>query len=135
MIEGIFNTEMDNIANDHRPCPLRLELLACFERLLCYCHTGNTAVLSTSLMHPLGLSRGVLQDGFPILLRGFEQPSIFLAKEHGFRISPAAWPLKNGYPAVASKRAQILTYSESHFLVSDHIIDTLHIQVQSILYL
>jgi hypothetical protein len=111
---------MEAISNNILPCPLRLELLASLERLLCYCHTGNTAVLATSLMDPLGLSRGVLTDGFPILLKGFEQPSISLAMEHKFKMSPSAWPLKNGYPAVASKRAQILTYSESQFLVSGY---------------
>lgn len=117
IIEGIYKTERQRIQNNELPCPLRLELLASFERLLCYCHTGNTAVFATSLMNPLGLSRGVLKDGFPMLLDTFEHPSIMLSREHGFKVDPKRWPLKNGFPAMASKRAQVLTYSESHFLV------------------
>jgi len=68
-------------------------------------------------MHPLGLSRGALTDGFPMLLNPFQQPAIFLAAQNGFKIDPSAWPLKNGYPAVASKKAQVLTYSINHFFV------------------
>ncbi len=94
-----------------------MELLASFERLLCYCHTGNTAVFATSLMHPLGLSRATLIDGFPMLLNPFHHPTIFLAAKNGFKIDPSAWPLKHGHPAVASKRAQVLTYSINHFFV------------------
>jgi hypothetical protein len=37
----------------------------------------------------------------------------------GFRINPRRWPLKDHYPAIASKRAQVLTYSFSHFMVRD----------------
>ncbi|KAH9159668.1 hypothetical protein EDB89DRAFT_1915798 [Lactarius sanguifluus] len=104
--------------NDLTPCPMRLEFLAALERLLCYCHTGNTAVLATSLMHPLGLSKGVLKDGFPMLLQLFFQPSVQWAVKFGFQVDPRRWPLqaKNGHPAIASKRAQILTYSMNHFL-------------------
>lgn len=97
---------------------MRLELLASLERVLCYCHTGNTAVLAKSLMHPLGLSKAALKDGFPMLLPLFEQPTIRDAMKHGFVIDPRRWPLKNGYPAIASKKAQVLTYSMQHFLVS-----------------
>jgi len=118
VIKGIYDTERQRIKNNELPCPLRLEMLASFERLLCYCHTGNTAVFATSLMNGLGLSRGALKDGFPVLLDTFEHPSILVSKAHGFKIDPKRWPLKNGFPAIASKKAQILTYSDTHFLVS-----------------
>jgi len=117
IIEAIYKSQSDLIRQQKEPCPLNLELLASFERLLCYCHTGNTAVLATSLMHPLGLSRAALTDGFPMLLNPFQHPTIFLAIQNGLKIDPSAWPLKHGYPAVASKKAQIFTYSLSHFLV------------------
>ncbi|KAH9022649.1 hypothetical protein EDB85DRAFT_1895171 [Lactarius pseudohatsudake] len=120
LIEYIYKQEIRNIHNDSdlTPCPMRLEFLAALERLLCYCHTGNTAVLATSLMHPLGLSKGVLKDGFPMLLQLFSQPSIQWAVKFGLIVDPRRWPLqaKNGHPAIASKRAQILTYSMNHFL-------------------
>jgi hypothetical protein len=118
MIEGLYKIQRSQVYAKEKPCPFILELLACFERLLCYCHTGNTAVFATSLMHPLGLSRGTLVDGYPVLLNVFQQPTIYLASKHGFGINPSAWPLKDGHPAVASKKAQMVTYSMSHFLVS-----------------
>jgi hypothetical protein len=118
VIKGIYEVERRRMEKDEVPCPLRLEMLASFERLLCYCHTGNTAVFATSLMNGLGLSRGALKDGFPVILKMFEQPSIVVSKDHGFKIDPKRWPVKNGFPAIASRKAQVLTYSESHFLVS-----------------
>ena len=96
---------MNNINRGIDPCPLRLEFMACLERLLCFCHTGNASVLATSLMHPLGLSRGVLKDGFPVLLDLFVQPTISVAIKHGFNINPSKWPLKDGHPAIASMKA------------------------------
>ncbi len=68
-------------------------------------------------MHPLGLSRGVLKDGFPVLLDLFDQPNITTAIWHRFNINPLKWPLKDGYPAIASIKAQIITYSINHFFV------------------
>lgn len=117
MIEAIYDSQLLLIKDEREPCPLSLELLASFERMLCYCHTGNTAVLATSLMRPLGLSRGALMDGFPTLNNHFQQPTISLALRNGLLINPATWPLKDGYPAVASKKSQIVTYSLNYFLV------------------
>src|SRR6266571_5945657 len=121
LIKSIYEHEIRNLRMNEvatMPCHMRIELLASLERLLCFCHTGNTAVFATSLMHPLGLSKGALKDGFPMLLPLFEQRMIPLAMDHGFNIDPRKWPLKDGYPAIASKRAQVLTYSIKHFLVS-----------------
>jgi hypothetical protein len=109
---------MKAIGDKADPCPYHLELLASLERLLCFCHTGNTAVFATSLMNGLGLSKGAVIDGFPMLHHIFDLPSLISAKTNGFRVDPRRWPLKDGYPAIASKRAQTLTYSEAHFMAS-----------------
>lgn len=118
MIQGIYKTKMQRIDKNKLPCLLCLELLASFEQLLCDCHTGNTAVFATSLMNGLGLSRGSLKDGFPVLLDTFEHPLIMVAREHGFKVDLKHWPLKSGFPAVASRKAQVLTYLDAHYLVS-----------------
>jgi hypothetical protein len=119
MIKELYQLEMKTIANDGKPDPFRLELLASFERLLCFCHTGSTAALATSLMKPLGLSLGAIMDGFPMLHQKiFEQPTILSAMKSGFRVDARAWPKNPKYPAIASKRSQVLTYSLSHFMVS-----------------
>lgn len=113
----LFENEMKAIDDKIEPCPFQLELIASLERLLCFCHTGSTAVFATSLMNGLGLSRGAIMDGFPMLHHIFEQPTILSALNHNLRIDPRKWPLKDKYPAIASKRAQVLTYSLSHFMV------------------
>lgn len=118
LIEVIYKQERQSICEGKLPCHMRLELIASLERILCFCHTGNTAVMATSLMRPLGLSKGALQDGFPMLLPLFAQPTINSAMLHSFNIDARKWPLKDGYPAIASKRAQVLTYSIKYFLVS-----------------
>ncbi|KAH8978979.1 hypothetical protein EDB83DRAFT_2537418 [Lactarius deliciosus] len=115
LIESIYNLERQRLRNGSMPCHMRIELIAALERVLCFCHTGNTAVFATGLMNPLGLSKGALKDGFPMLQDVFEQPTIKSAMKHGFGIAHHKWPLKNGYPAVASKKAQILSYSMRHF--------------------
>ena len=120
-MKHIFIMETKTIANRSLPCPYRLELLASLERVLCFCHTGNAAVFATSLMNPLGLSRGAVADGFPMLWKIFTQPNITFALMYGLVVDPEKWPLKDGYPAVASKRAQVLTYSIQHFMVRSSI--------------
>ena len=119
LIKKLFEMEMNAIDAKVKPCPFRLELLASLERVLCFCHTGNTAVFATSLMNGLGLSKGALVDGFPMLNPIFKEPSILSAMNKGFNINPRKWPIKDSYPAIASKRAQVLTYSFSYFMVCD----------------
>ena len=108
---------MKLIKKNALPCPFYLELLAALERILCFCHMGNTAILATSLMNPLYLSRAVIKDGFPMLCKVFIQSMISSAMKHGFEIDRRDWPLKDGYPAIALRRAQILTYSLDYFMV------------------
>lgn len=112
---------MDSISNNIKPCPFQLELLASLERILCFCHTGSAKVFATTFMNPLGLSRAAVSDGFPMLYNIFHQPSILSAMSFKFAVDPSKWPLTKGYPAIASKKAQIFYYSLSHFMVSSHI--------------
>jgi hypothetical protein len=118
LVKDIYRQENGKICTGSLPCQMLTEFVACLERLLCFCHTGNTAVFATSLMNPLGLSRGAVKDGFPMLFRLFKQSPILLASQTGFMIEPKNWPIKDHYPAIASKKAQVLTYSTNHFLVS-----------------
>ena len=118
LIKKFYDIQMKIVDMMRLPCFFHLELLASLERLLCFCHTGSTAVFATSLMHKLGLSLGAITDGFPMLHQIFEQPSILSAMNHNFCVDARLWPLHNGYPAIASKAAQIYSYSLSHFMVS-----------------
>lgn len=54
-----------------------------------------------------------------MFLRVFEQHTIGLAMKNGLRIDPRLWPTSSdGHPNVASKKAQIYSYSLAHFHVS-----------------
>ena len=118
MIQRMYAQEISKVNKGKLPCPMCLELVACLERVLCFCHTGNTSVFATSLMNPLGLSKGAIRDGFPVLINIFDKDLLSASKE-GFCIDPRKWPLKGRYPAVASKRAQVLNYSMKHYMVRD----------------
>jgi hypothetical protein len=118
LIEELYDIQMTIVKLKRHPCPFHLELLASLERLLCFCHTGSTKVFATSLMDQLGLSKGALVDGFPMLHAGlFHQPSMMSARVNKFYVDARTWPKYKGYPAIASKKAQIYTYSLSHFMV------------------
>ncbi len=108
LIKSIYKQEMQSFYNKmmpYVPCHMQLELLVSLERVLYFCHTRNTAVFAISLMHLLSLSKGAFKDGFPMLLLLFEQCMISIAMDHKFKIDPCKWPLKDGYPAITSKRA------------------------------
>ncbi|KAI9429358.1 hypothetical protein H4582DRAFT_2150251 [Lactarius indigo] len=87
LIKSIYDVERKRIRKGLTPCHMHVELVAALERALCFCHTGNAAVLATSLMGPLGLSKGALKDGFPMLQDVFEHPTIGQAMEHGLVIA------------------------------------------------
>ena len=120
LINDLYKSEMRAIRSNALPDPFRLELIASMERILCFCHTGSTAVFATALMAPLWLSLSAIADGFPMLAQIFKHQSLVSARDNGFQVKLAKWPLKGGHPAVASKRAQVVTYSMSHFMVSFH---------------
>ena len=118
LIEQIYEQDIRNMRKDKKPCQMRVELIACLERALCYCHTGNASVFATTLMNPLGLSRGAKTDRFPVLMDIFKEPTILGASYNGFTIDPHKWPPRGCHPpAMASKRAQVLTYSTKHYMV------------------
>lgn len=117
LMKAIYQNCMTDILDGKDPCPFRLELLAAIERVLCFCHTGSTAVFATSVMSTLCISRSAVADGFPMLWKVFKQPNVTFATRFGLNVDPHKWPMKDGYPAIASKRAQVLTYSLPHFMV------------------
>ena len=86
------------------------------ERTLAMAYTGDARVITTDLMGPMGLKRSLMELGLPAItsLLNFDRS---ITKD-GFTFKRANCPLdKQNGPAVASKRAQILTYGPDHFLV------------------
>ncbi|KAI9430746.1 hypothetical protein H4582DRAFT_2086078 [Lactarius indigo] len=115
LIEMIYEQELGKEGEDEEPSQLKLELLAALERTVCYCHTGNAACLATSLMRPLGLSQGLIKDGFPMLMPVFKERNLLEAAKRGLHVDERRWPMKDGHPAIASRKAQEVTYSLQHF--------------------
>jgi hypothetical protein len=86
-------------------------------------HTGNMAVIATSVMNPMWIGRSIIQDGLPCL-----NPAIVLARRNkNVIIKLDQWPFdaNKHIPRSSSKRAQSITYGEPHFnvrvLFCDHV--------------
>jgi hypothetical protein len=86
------------------------------ERALNYLHTGNVAVIATSVMNPLWIGRSIIQDGLPSINKDI------VRTQRGSRIlvKMDQWPFDKGrnLPRSVSKRAQGLTYGDAHHNVS-----------------
>ena len=92
-----------------------VELCSVVERALNYMHTGNAAVIATTVMNPLWIGRAVVKDGFPCL------NSNVVDVINNKQVYPKAnqWPFNDllRRPHSSSRRSHILTYGESHFNV------------------
>lgn len=103
-------------SNSSKKDPLLVEICSVAERALNYMHTGNAAVIATSVMNPLWIGLAMIQDGLPCF-----NPR-YVVTAHGTRIKvlPEVWPYnkKKHQPLSSSKRSQLLTYGEQYFNVS-----------------
>ncbi len=93
-----------------------VEFCSVLERALNYMHTGNTAVIATTVMNPLWIGRAILKDGFPCLNQNIVQ----IIDSKYVDIDPKRWPsnYKSNTPHSSSRRSQTLTYGDQHFNVS-----------------
>lgn len=100
-----------------------------FERALNYLHTGNAAVIATTVMNPLWIGRSLIADGLPCF-----NPEIAVVSKNGpTNVKMELWPYdtQRHRPFTASARSQILTYGENHFNVSIsffHVIHFFHLE-------
>jgi hypothetical protein len=93
-----------------------VELSSVVERALNYMHTGNTAVLATTVMNPLWIARALVKDGFPCI----NTDIIKIVNYKHIIIDPKLWPFDETLhrPYSSSRRSHTLTYGEPHFNVS-----------------
>jgi hypothetical protein len=108
--------EESNTGNNGMPIPYFAEIMAMLERAMAYMFTGDARVIVKSLMGPFGLKRSLLELGMPAITTAitFDEQST-----NAVSFKKANWPLTDrGEPAIASGRAQYLTYGEDHFKVS-----------------
>ena len=79
-------------------------------------HTGNAAVITTSVMNPLWVGNAIIRDGLPCF-----NPNIVTLRHRGpVEIVAEKWPydLDRQQPKTSSKAAQIFAYGLPHFSVS-----------------
>lgn len=67
------------------------EITACAERALNFMHTGNPAVIKTSIMNPLWIGRAIVNDGVP----SFNPNIVRLSHNSIVKVIFSGWPYDN----------------------------------------
>ncbi|KAG1772198.1 hypothetical protein EV702DRAFT_1048672 [Suillus placidus] len=116
LIERIWEHQQPLLKVDKTPSPQMIEICAMLKRALAFAHTGNTRVLSSSLMRPFWLVRSLLQQGWPTMSSMIRLVS---TTSRPVAVSPGDWPIvaRSNLPAIASKHSQVVTYGVDHFEV------------------
>ena len=114
-LEQIYEQADKALTNAKQPDPLWVEVCCAAKRALNYMHTGNTAVITTSLMNPLWIGRSIPKDGLPC----FNPSIVSVTFNSTIRMIDAKWPWdsKKHRPKSCSERCQVLTYNSSHYNV------------------
>lgn len=94
-----------------------IEVLACAERALNFMHTGNPAVIKTSVMNPLWIGRSIINDGVP----SFNQSIVKLSSRDAAKLIFCQWPYDDvrNLPKSTSESALRYRYKELVAGVSD----------------
>lgn len=97
---------------------LLVEFCSVVERGINFMHTGNMAVIATTVMNPLWIGRALMKDGFPSV----NSDIVEFSNENSIKIKGDLWPFNKSLhrPHSSSQRSHLLTYGESHFNVSLH---------------
>lgn len=118
LLDIIGEQEFLRIAKGEPVSPYTLELTSAIERTVTYASTGNAKVLSSAVMKPLFITRGIIEHGMPTIVKGIYQ--LPLRGVTPFTVNKHAWPLtanRRG-PAICSKMSHILNYDEDQYIVS-----------------
>ena len=114
LLERVWEKGKKYLEEDRHPRPTLVEFCASLERALNFMHTGNAAVIATSLMNPLWIGLGIIQDGLPCI-----NTKLIPAFLSTLIIDDEVWPYNDKQqPKSASKGSQFRNYGEAHFNVS-----------------
>ena len=116
MLEKIYKQAAFLMRQNKYPDDLLVEAAAVAERALNFMHTGNAAVITTTVMNPLWIGKALVQDRLPCI----NQKHINVTHPQRLIIHGENWPYDEikHMPKTALRRAFILTYGEAHFNVS-----------------
>lgn len=113
LLEHVWKTGARALSEERHPEPTLVELCSCLERALNFMHTGNTAVIASSVMNPLWIGLAIIHDGHPCL-----NSRIIPTLTGSTLVNNAEWPYnKRQEPRSGSKGSQVRQYGESHFKV------------------
>jgi hypothetical protein len=113
LLERVWNIGQTALVQTKLPSPTLVELCACLERALNFMHTGNAAVIATSLMNPLWIGLSIIHDGLPCL-----NPRVIPTLTSSTLVNVAEWPYNHRLePKSASKGSQLRNYGQAHFKV------------------
>ena len=115
-LEKIWKSQQPTIQKRIASSPYIIEVTTMLERALAMAYTGDARVITSRLMKPFGLERSLIEHGLPSITAALTF-DLSIAKD--MVVNPANWPSnKNQEPAMASKRSQVLTCGDAHFMVS-----------------
>ena len=118
LIERMYDQIVPLLEQSQYPEATLVELCAAAERALNYMHTGNTAVIATSVMKPLWVGNAIIRDGLPCF-----NPQIVSMKVNApISVFAENWPYDEAryQPKSSSLACQLFSYGpgNSHFNVS-----------------
>ncbi|KAG6370252.1 hypothetical protein JVT61DRAFT_12196 [Boletus reticuloceps] len=116
LIEKLWKDVEPSLEAGYVVDPCILETMAMLERTLNYGHTGNTRVLTKTLMNQMWLGLSVVQDGLPCIADWFISSAAMSAGM--ITIQKDRWPVhaRTRLPLTASQRCQELTYGKGHYV-------------------
>lgn len=117
LLDAIFKQRRAVFETNKFDHTLLVEFCSVVERAVNFMHTGNTAVIATTVMNPLWIGRALVKDGFPSINSDIVDIS---QKDYRIKIDGQKWPFDKTrhQPHSSSRRSHLLTYGESHFNVS-----------------
>jgi hypothetical protein len=114
LLEQVWRIGNESLQAAKHPKATLVELCASLEQALNFMHTGNAAVIATSLMNPLWLGLSIVQDGLPCL-----NMRLVPAFTSALVINDVEWPYNaKGHLKSASKGSWLMNYGEAHYNVS-----------------
>jgi hypothetical protein len=90
---------------------LQVEMCAVAERALNYMHTGNVAVIATTVMNPLWIGQAIIEDGMPC----YNPQMVSIDGSDLARVNRLTWPYDptTHQPRSSARASQLYVYNDT----------------------
>lgn len=94
---------------EKKPDALHVEMCSVAERALNYMHTGNVAVIATTIMNPLWIGQAIIQDGMPC----YNPQMVTIDGSGVMRANRDMWPYdpNTHQPRSSARASQLYVYN------------------------